>query len=91
IYLIEKFFKQQVEITRKRSEPLPEIYYIEGTLQMVWVDRCYPGYGMNPLRHPHCPDCCVVCSPGSYNPSNGIHCLPCNNSFIYGATKCQQL
>nr|XP_009680205.1 PREDICTED: zona pellucida-binding protein 1 isoform X2 [Struthio camelus australis] len=87
-YLIEKFFEQQVEIMRKSSEPLPEIYYIEGTLQMVWVDRCYPGYGMNPLRHPDCPDCCVVCSPGSYNPSNRIHCLPCNNSFMYGATKC---
>ncbi|XP_064361544.1 zona pellucida-binding protein 1 [Dromaius novaehollandiae] len=90
-YLIENFFKQQAEITRNGSEPLPEIYYIEGTLQMVWVDRCYPGYGMNPVRHPDCPDCCVVCSPGSYNPSNGIHCLPCNKSFTYGATECQQL
>ncbi|XP_062424477.1 zona pellucida-binding protein 1 [Rhea pennata] len=89
--LIENFFKQQAEITRRGSEQLPEIYYIEGTLQMVWVDHCYPGYGMNPLRHPDCPDCCVVCSPGSYNPSNGIHCLPCNDSFIYGATKCELL
>ncbi|NXS74597.1 ZPBP1 protein, partial [Pandion haliaetus] len=56
--LIERFFKQQVEVSRKRSEPLPEIYYIEGTLQMVWVDRCYPGYGMNAVVHPDCPECC---------------------------------
>lgn len=47
-----------MEVSRKSSEPLPEIYYIEGTLQMVWVDRCYPGYGMNALIHPDCPECC---------------------------------
>ncbi|XP_054046543.1 zona pellucida-binding protein 1 [Rissa tridactyla] len=87
-HLIERFFKQQVEVSRKSSEPLPEIYYIEGTLQMVQIDRCYPGYGINALIHPDCPQCCVVCSPGSYNPSNGIHCLRCDSSLIYGATKC---
>lgn len=88
-HLIERFFKQQVEIIRKSSELLlPKIYYIEGTLQMVWVDRCYPGYGMNAQMHPECPECCVVCSPGSYNPSNGNHCLQCDRSLIYGATKC---
>ncbi|NXT49781.1 ZPBP1 protein, partial [Pluvianellus socialis] len=86
--LIETFFKQQVEVSRKSSEPLPEIYYIEGTLHIVQVDRCYPGYGINALIHPNCPECCVVCSPGSYNPSNGIHCLRCDRSLIYGATKC---
>ncbi|NXD69271.1 ZPBP1 protein, partial [Eolophus roseicapillus] len=87
-HLIERFFKQQVENTRKSSEPLPKIYYIEGTLQMVRVDCCSPGYGMNAQMHPECPECCVVCSPGSYNPSNGNHCLQCDRSLIYGATKC---
>ncbi|KAM6349634.1 LOW QUALITY PROTEIN: zona pellucida-binding protein 1 [Podargus strigoides] len=86
--LIERFFKEQVEVSRKSSELLPEIYYIEGTLQMVQVNCCYPGYGMNARIHPDCPRCCVVCSPGSYNPSNGIHCLRCNSSLIYGETKC---
>ncbi|XP_050795683.1 zona pellucida-binding protein 1 [Gopherus flavomarginatus] len=86
--LIERFFNQQVEVLGKRSEPLPEIYYIEGTLQMVWVNRCYPGYGINALIHPDCPDCCVVCSPGSYNPHDGVHCLQCNHTLIYGAAKC---
>ncbi|NXP50531.1 ZPBP1 protein, partial [Heliornis fulica] len=86
--LIERFFKQQVEVSRKNSKLLPEIYYIEGTLQTVEVYRCSPGYGMNALTHPDCPECCVVCSPGSYNPSNGIHCLRCDSSLIYGATKC---
>ncbi|KAK4826038.1 hypothetical protein QYF61_003937 [Mycteria americana] len=57
-HVIERFFKQQVEVSRKSSEPLPEIYYIEGTLQMVQVDRCYPGYGINALIHPDCPECC---------------------------------
>ncbi|XP_040602599.1 zona pellucida-binding protein 1 isoform X5 [Mesocricetus auratus] len=56
--LIERFFNQQVEVLGKRVEPLPEIYYIEGTLQMVWVNRCYPGYGINALKHPKCPECC---------------------------------
>uniref|UniRef100_A0A8V0X834 Zona pellucida binding protein 1 n=1 Tax=Gallus gallus TaxID=9031 RepID=A0A8V0X834_CHICK len=86
--LIERFFKREVEIRKKSTEPLPEIYYIEGTLQMVWVDRCYPGYGINAVRHPDCPECCVICSPRSYNPSNGIHCLQCDTSLIYGATTC---
>ncbi|XP_074235806.1 zona pellucida-binding protein 1 isoform X4 [Saimiri boliviensis] len=56
--LIERFFNQQVEALGRRAEPLPEIYYIEGTLQMVWINRCFPGYGMNDLQHPKCPECC---------------------------------
>ncbi|XP_021090294.1 zona pellucida-binding protein 1 isoform X2 [Mesocricetus auratus] len=86
--LIERFFNQQVEVLGKRVEPLPEIYYIEGTLQMVWVNRCYPGYGINALKHPKCPECCVICSPGSYNPRDGTHCLQCNSSLVYGAKAC---
>ncbi|XP_019396629.1 PREDICTED: zona pellucida-binding protein 1 isoform X2 [Crocodylus porosus] len=86
--LIEKFFKEQVEVLGKRSNPLPEIYYIEGTLHIVWVNHCRPGFGMNSLIHPDCPDCCVICSPGTYNPSEGVHCLLCNRTLTYGATKC---
>ncbi|XP_059131428.1 zona pellucida-binding protein 1 isoform X3 [Peromyscus eremicus] len=86
--LIERFFNQQVEVLGKRVEPLPEIYYIEGTLQMVWINRCYPGYGINDLKHPRCPECCVICSPGSYNPRDGTHCLQCNSSMVYGAKAC---
>uniref|UniRef100_A0A8C9QU49 Zona pellucida binding protein n=1 Tax=Spermophilus dauricus TaxID=99837 RepID=A0A8C9QU49_SPEDA len=86
--LIERFFNQQVEVLGRRSDPLPEIYYIEGTLQMVWINRCFPGYGMNTLKHPNCPECCVICSPGSYNPRDGIHCLQCNSSLVYGAKAC---
>lgn len=47
-----------MEVLGKHAEPLPEIYYIEGTLQMVWINRCFPGYGMNLLKHPRCPECC---------------------------------
>ncbi|XP_045420678.1 zona pellucida-binding protein 1 isoform X2 [Lemur catta] len=86
--LIERFFNQQVDVLGRRAEPLPEIYYIEGTLQMVWINRCFPGYGMNILQHPKCPECCVICSPGSYNPRDGIHCLQCNSSLVYGAKAC---
>ncbi|XP_011857512.1 PREDICTED: zona pellucida-binding protein 1 isoform X1 [Mandrillus leucophaeus] len=86
--LIERFFNQQVEILGRRAERLPEIYYIEGTLQMVWINRCFPGYGMNVQQHPKCPECCVICSPGSYNPRDGIHCLQCNSSLVYGAKTC---
>ncbi|XP_011221239.3 zona pellucida-binding protein 1 isoform X2 [Ailuropoda melanoleuca] len=86
--LIERFFNQQVEVLGRRAEPLPEIYYIEGTLQMVWINRCFPGYGMNTLKHPKCPECCVICSPGSYNPRDGTHCLQCNSSLAFGAKAC---
>ncbi|XP_010006668.1 PREDICTED: zona pellucida-binding protein 1, partial [Chaetura pelagica] len=86
--LIQIFFNKQLKFSREGSEPLSEIYYIEGTLRTVLVDRCYPGYGMNPLMHPDCPECCVACSPGSYNPSNGTHCLQCDSSLVYGATNC---
>ncbi|XP_074197165.1 zona pellucida-binding protein 1 isoform X3 [Rhinolophus sinicus] len=86
--LIERFFNQQVEVLGRRAEPLPEIYYIEGTLQMVWINRCFPGYGINALKHPKCPECCVLCSPGSYNPRDGTHCLRCNSSLAYGAKAC---
>ncbi|XP_054980785.1 zona pellucida-binding protein 1 [Sorex araneus] len=86
--IIERFFNQQVEVIGRRAEPLPEIYYIEGTLQMVWINRCFPGYGMNIMKHPKCPECCVICSPGSYNPRDGLHCLQCNNSLAFGAKTC---
>ncbi|KAM8769907.1 zona pellucida-binding protein 1 [Rhynchonycteris naso] len=86
--LIERFFTQQVEALGKHAEPLPEIYYIEDTLQMVWINRCFPGYGINTLKHPKCPECCVICSPGSYNPSDSNHCLQCNSSMVFGARVC---
>ncbi|KAK1334739.1 hypothetical protein QTO34_004305 [Cnephaeus nilssonii] len=86
--LIERFFSQQVEVLGRRASPLPEIYYIEDTLQMVWINRCFPGYGINAVKHPKCPECCVICSPGSYNPSDGTHCLHCNSSLLFGAKSC---
>nr|XP_056713849.1 zona pellucida-binding protein 1 [Euleptes europaea] len=85
--VIEKFFNR-LDVVGKRTSPLPQIYYIEGTLQMVWISRCFPGYGINHLLHPDCPHCCVVCSPGSYNPHEGVHCLPCNKSLVYGSKHC---
>ncbi|XP_036774727.2 zona pellucida-binding protein 1 [Manis pentadactyla] len=86
--LIERFFNRQVETLSTLAKRLPEIYYIEGTLQMVWINRCFPGYGINTLKHPKCPECCVICSPGSYNPRDGIHCLQCNSSLVFGAKTC---
>ncbi|XP_043834248.1 zona pellucida-binding protein 1 [Dromiciops gliroides] len=86
--LIERFFIEQVKILEKRLQSLPEIYYIEGTLQIVWINRCIPGYGINALVHPGCPNCCVICNPGTYNPHSGTHCLQCNSSMAYGAKKC---
>nr|XP_003222344.1 PREDICTED: zona pellucida-binding protein 1 isoform X1 [Anolis carolinensis] len=56
--LIEHYFSQQVEVIGKRKGLLPETYYIEGTLQLVWVKHCLPGYGINALLHPDCPNCC---------------------------------
>ncbi|KAM6281305.1 LOW QUALITY PROTEIN: zona pellucida-binding protein 1 [Porphyrio hochstetteri] len=56
-YITERFFEKQVESPRESSEPLPEIYDTEGTLRAVVVDGCYPGYGVNTLTHPGCPEC----------------------------------
>ncbi|KAM6178290.1 zona pellucida-binding protein 1 [Rhynchocyon petersi] len=85
---IERFFNQQVKNLGKHVALLPEIYYIEGTLQIVRINRCFPGYGINARSHPDCSECCVMCSPGSYNPRDGIHCLQCNRSFVFGAKTC---
>nr|XP_054361345.1 zona pellucida-binding protein 1 isoform X11 [Mirounga angustirostris] len=30
----------------------------------------------------------VICSPGSYNPRDGNHCLQCNSSLAFGAKAC---
>ncbi|XP_078541959.1 zona pellucida-binding protein 1 [Lissotriton helveticus] len=86
--LIEAFFEKQSESLEESKVLLPDIYYIAGTLHMIWVNRCFPGYGMDPKFHPGCPNCCVICSPGTYNPQDGVHCLACNTSAIYGAKKC---
>ncbi|XP_029445613.1 zona pellucida-binding protein 1 [Rhinatrema bivittatum] len=87
--LIERFFEKQAERLKEQINfTLPEIYFIQGTLHIVWVNRCFPGFGMDSKLHPDCLNCCVICSPGTYNPQDGVHCLPCNSSSIYGAKKC---
>ncbi|XP_032100134.1 zona pellucida-binding protein 1 isoform X5 [Sapajus apella] len=72
--LIERFFNQQVEALGRRAEPLPEIYYIEGTLQMVWINRCFPGYGMNDMQHPKCPECCGTVTSRTNPTGTGRSC-----------------
>ncbi|XP_067862471.1 zona pellucida-binding protein 1-like [Heptranchias perlo] len=86
---VELFFSKQAETYHKITGLLPFVYYIDGTLQVIRVDRCKPGYGKDRKKHPDCSECCVVCSPGSYSNGRHVSCLPCGNAIHYGESDCE--
>ncbi|XP_038657208.1 zona pellucida-binding protein 1-like [Scyliorhinus canicula] len=86
---VEAFFFKQAETYHQIIGLLPAIYYIDGTLQVIRVDRCRPGYGKDRKRHPKCAECCVICSPGTYNGGHHVNCLTCSDAIHYGETDCE--
>ncbi|XP_078093232.1 zona pellucida-binding protein 1-like [Mustelus asterias] len=86
---VEAFFSKQAETYHQIIGLLPVIYYIDGTLQVIRVDRCKPGYGKDRKKHPQCMECCVVCSPGTYNGGHHVSCLLCSDAIHYGETDCE--
>ncbi|XP_069751926.1 zona pellucida-binding protein 1-like [Narcine bancroftii] len=85
---VEAFFSKQAETYREIFGLLPFVYYIDGTLQVIRVDRCKPGFGKDRKKHPNCPECCVVCSPGSFSSGRHVSCLPCTEAHHYGESDC---
>ncbi|XP_072890702.1 zona pellucida-binding protein 1-like [Hemitrygon akajei] len=85
---VETFFTKQAETYREIFGLLPFVYYIDGTLQVIRVDRCKPGFGKDHKKHPMCPECCVVCSPGTYGTGYHVSCLPCSEAIHYGESDC---
>ncbi|XP_048413696.1 zona pellucida-binding protein 1-like [Stegostoma tigrinum] len=86
---VEAFFSKQADTYRQITGLLPFVYYIDGTLQVVRVDRCKPGYGKDHKKHPKCAECCVVCSPGTYSSGYQVTCLHCADAIHYGETDCE--
>ncbi|XP_067867142.1 zona pellucida-binding protein 1-like [Heterodontus francisci] len=86
---VEAFFSKQAETYHEIIGLLPFVYYIDGTLQVIRVDRCKPGYGKDRKKHPDCAECCVVCSPGTFGSGGHVSCLPCGNAIHYGESDCE--
>uniref|UniRef100_A0A4W3K5C7 Ig-like domain-containing protein n=1 Tax=Callorhinchus milii TaxID=7868 RepID=A0A4W3K5C7_CALMI len=86
---MQEFFGKQADILHQINGSLPLIYYIDGTLQVIRIDRCNPGYGKDRRKHMECSGCCVVCSPGSYSGDHRVSCLPCASAVKYGETDCK--
>uniref|UniRef100_UPI00398E5CA6 zona pellucida-binding protein 1-like n=1 Tax=Pristiophorus japonicus TaxID=55135 RepID=UPI00398E5CA6 len=86
---VQAFFTKQAEAYHQIVGLLPFVYYIDGTLQVIRVDRCKPGYGKDRKKHPSCSECCVVCSPGSYSSGRHVSCLPCAAAVQYGESDCE--
>ncbi|XP_075701799.1 zona pellucida-binding protein 2 isoform X5 [Rhinoderma darwinii] len=88
--LIVEFFRMQSRVLEEEFVNIPEINYIEHSLDIIRVDSCRPGFGKNEVTHSDCPGCCVVCSPGTYSTGNSIQCEICKDIKItyYGATEC---
>ncbi|XP_078422189.1 zona pellucida-binding protein 1-like [Cetorhinus maximus] len=86
---VQAFFSKQAETYHEIIGLLPIIYYIDGTLQVIRVDRCKPGYGKDRRKHPKCAECCVVCSPGTYSGGHQVSCLPCGDAVHYGESDCE--
>ncbi|XP_078279526.1 zona pellucida-binding protein 1-like [Rhinoraja longicauda] len=85
---VEAFFSKQADMYREIFGLLPFVYYIDGTLEVIRVDRCKPGFGKDHKKHPNCSGCCVVCSPGSYSSGRHVSCLPCSEAIHYGESDC---
>ncbi|XP_060703140.1 zona pellucida-binding protein 1-like [Hemiscyllium ocellatum] len=86
---IEAFFGKQADTYREISGLLPSVYYIDGTLQVIQVDRCKPGYGKDHKKHPQCGECCVVCSPGTYSSGHQVTCSLCADAIHFGESDCE--
>ncbi|XP_078501799.1 zona pellucida-binding protein 2 isoform X2 [Lissotriton helveticus] len=87
---LEEFFQQQPVILKKEFDTVPEIHYLENSLEVTRLDNCRPGFGKNEVTHNDCSGCCVVCDPGTYSSDNNAHCKMCSSIRIhyYGATAC---
>ncbi|XP_066441916.1 zona pellucida-binding protein 2 isoform X2 [Eleutherodactylus coqui] len=87
---IVEFFRMQTRVLQEEFVNVPEINYVEHSLDIIHVDSCRPGFGKNEVTHHDCPGCCVVCDPGTYSSFNNIHCEVCKDIKItdHGATEC---
>nr|XP_060629260.1 zona pellucida-binding protein 2-like [Anolis sagrei ordinatus] len=53
--------------------------------------KCQSGYGQTQELEAHCPDCCMLCPPGTYSEATVDNCVLCSiGSFSvhYGSTAC---
>ncbi|XP_044154986.1 zona pellucida-binding protein 2 isoform X2 [Bufo gargarizans] len=57
--LIVEFFRMQSRVLEEEFLNIPEINYIEHSLDIIRVDSCRPGFGKNQVTHHDCPGCCV--------------------------------
>ncbi|XP_069808481.1 zona pellucida-binding protein 2 isoform X2 [Dendropsophus ebraccatus] len=89
-HLIMEFFRMQRRMLEELFVNIPEIRYIERSLDIIHVDSCRPGFGKNQATHQECVGCCVVCDPGTYSSDKSTHCEVCKDIRItyYGATEC---
>ncbi|XP_071967587.1 zona pellucida-binding protein 2 isoform X6 [Engystomops pustulosus] len=87
---IVEFFRMQSLVLKEEFVNIPEINYIEHSLDIIRVDICRPGFGKNEVTHRDCPGCCVVCDPGTYSSDSSTRCEVCKDIEItsYGATDC---
>ncbi|XP_008936878.1 PREDICTED: zona pellucida-binding protein 2-like, partial [Merops nubicus] len=88
---LDKFFNEQADALRHKFQTLPTIHYVDNSFSATRVDSCRPGFGRNDVTHKDCANCCVVCEPGTYSPSNNVTCQVCARPGVqeYGARSCQ--
>ncbi|XP_005059843.1 PREDICTED: zona pellucida-binding protein 2 [Ficedula albicollis] len=88
--LIGRFFHQLRYVLKYEFHAVPTIQYVDNSFSMTPIDSCRPGFGKNHHTHQNCASCCVVCSPGTYSPDNGVTCQTCDNpqARMYGAVSC---
>ncbi|RXM36747.1 Zona pellucida-binding protein 2 [Acipenser ruthenus] len=70
-------------------EPL-QLRYEEGSLGGVRISHCKPGFGKDHGQR-ECPNCCLVCSPGSSSSVNSAFCSACpkgSYSARFGSVEC---
>ncbi|XP_016057701.1 PREDICTED: zona pellucida-binding protein 2 [Miniopterus natalensis] len=84
-----EFFRSQAYIFyHDYNKSLPAMHFIDHSFQMARMDSCRPGFGKNEGLHDNCATCCVVCSPGTFNPDAGVTCQICTSILTYGAKAC---
>ncbi|KFW11647.1 Zona pellucida-binding protein 2, partial [Eurypyga helias] len=87
---IGEFFQRQTYVLKHMLQTVPAIHYVASSFSAIYVDSCQPGFGKNDLTHKSCANCCVVCNPGTYSPTNQGTCWICRRPRVweYGARSC---
>ncbi|XP_051787676.1 uncharacterized protein LOC127529131 isoform X3 [Erpetoichthys calabaricus] len=87
--VLQDFFQEHKEFDSGISG-LDKMKLLDESLRTVTISHCKPGFGKDSTQH-DCPNCCVVCEPGSFSSLTSSLCQKCSRGTFgsgYGQESC---